>query len=146
MFCQYTDVQQLHSMRHSNVTAMTQLDKDSQAVGRKVVWNLFDESKGTLHNHGLPNQLVFVSAEAKMRTKFGAAVTYPDEVVVRKQSQRNWGCVAASGTFTFVAQVYIKPCLAVCELWRKLGPALNNTSKSCRECKVNVSQWTSACP
>ena len=25
--------------------------------------------------------------EAKMRTKFGAAVTYPDEVVVGKQSQ-----------------------------------------------------------
>ena len=66
---------------------MTQPDKDSQAVGRKVVCNLFDKSKGTLHNQGLPNQLVIVSAEAKMKTKFGAAVTYPDEVVVRKQSQ-----------------------------------------------------------
>ena len=58
------DVQQLHCMRHSNVTAITQPDKDSQAVGRKVVWNLFDKSKGTLHNQGLSNQLVIVSAEA----------------------------------------------------------------------------------
>ena len=66
---------------------MTQPDKDSQAVGRKVVWNLFDKSKVTLHNQGLPNQLFIVSAEAKMKTKFGAAVTYPDEVLVRKQSQ-----------------------------------------------------------
>ena len=55
--------------------------------------------------------------------------------------------VAASGVCTSVAQVYIKPCLAVCDLWRKLGPPLISIPAQRAAWNAEcLSQRISACP